>query len=146
MGTTSKSLECNNCLFKDFSEYWHYIKCLTKFQRDLVFASLLPKQQNILRASYNQGAWEDVIIRDNIDRILDHIKIEFGIDIILSRCKALKGKSVFLPRVVWEYLIKQLEGFAQSHKHYVLGGIFAVNCKSNNDVVLIVKSGSNVID
>ena len=146
MGTISKSLANDSCLFKDFSEYWHYTRHLTQFQRDLMFASLSSKQQNVLRSSYKQGAWEDIIVRDNIDSVLNHIKAEFDIDIISSRCRALRGKSVFLPRAVWEYLIKQLEGYAQSHKNYVLGGIFAVNCKSNNDVVLIVRSGSNVTD
>jgi hypothetical protein len=87
-----------------------------------------------------------VVARDNIDRVLEQIKNDFGIDMIMSRCKALRGESVFLPRVVWEYLIKQLEEFETIHKNYVLGGVEGVVCKKNNDVLLLVKTGSNVED
>ncbi len=139
-----KFMEDESCLFKDFSEYWHYTRCLTQLQRDLVFASLSPRQQHILKTSYNQGSWEDVVIRDSIDKIIDQIRTEFGFDMIEVRSRVLRGKNVYLPRVVWEYLSEELAEYPTAHTLYVLGGISSISCKSNNEVVLVIKAGSDI--
>jgi hypothetical protein len=63
--------------FKDFSEYWYYVKKLTKEQRDAIFNSLSSNQQEKLKSMYSDGGWEDLFIRDILDNILDGINKDY---------------------------------------------------------------------
>ena len=131
-------------VFKDFREYWHYTKSLDKNHRDLIFASLQQGQQDTLRASYRRGGWEDVIVRDTVNRAVDGIKKEFGYDMISVRCRVMAGKSVYMPRIVWEHFNQEMQKFSAEHALFVTGGIRAVACKQNADAVLIVRNDSPV--
>ena len=131
-----------NSIFQDFREYWHFTKCLNQNQRDLIFASLSPKQQRSISASYNKGGWGDVIMRDAINAVIDSIKVGFGCDMISIRCRAISGKSVYMPRMAWEHFINEMENFSIVHSRFVSSGIRGIICKNNPDVVLIIRNDS----
>jgi len=133
-----------NGTFKDFKEYWHFTKCLNQNQRDLIFASLPPKQQHLIKASYNRGGWGDVIMRDAINKVINSVKAEFNCDMLSVRCRVLSDKSVYVPRDAWDYFVSEMEKFSIEHSYFVFGEIRGIVCKSNTDVVLVVKNNSLV--
>jgi len=137
------SFESSSDLFKGFGEWRHFTRCLTKNQKDILFDSLSASQRKKINTSLHCGGWIDVEMRDKINAIIDYIQKEYNINLIESRCKVLKKKSVYLPKPLWDYIIYSLQDFPAQHKIYVIGGIKAVICKDNPEVVLLVRSDSN---
>ena len=127
-------------VFKDFAEYWYYVRHFSNRQRKLIFDSLSIDQQNFLNKSYTDGYWEDVFFRNTIDKKIDKLKKEDKYDILDIRNRVLSGKSVYLPYEFWERILKEIGSYPFEHSFFVLGGIVAKRCKNNKDVVLLLKS------
>ncbi|HUS48935.1 MAG TPA: hypothetical protein VMZ91_02115 [Candidatus Paceibacterota bacterium] len=127
-------------VFKDFAEYWHYVRHFSNRQRKLIFDSLPTDQQDFLNKSYTEGYWEDVFYRNAINKKIDKFKKEDKYDILDIRNKVLSGKSVYLPYEFWEKILKEIGLYRLEHSFFVLGGIRAKRCNKNRDVVLLLKS------
>ena len=136
----------SNLLFNSFDEYWHYVKYLTENQRDILFNSLSTKQQQKIKKSYQHGGWHDLIMRDELDAIADNIQEKYGVNLIELRCRALRGKSVYVSLDFWYDINTMLQKYQESHKYYLIGEIEAVVCKENQNVVLLVKEDSGIED
>ena len=132
-------------IFEDFEEYWHYVKSLSIKQRNILFSSLPFEQQDKIRKSVSSGGWGDLFYRDCLNQIVDQIKDRYGIDLIDVRLKVLSGKTVYMPRGVWEEaMMAILESEADDRNtKFIIGNIKAVPAKADpNRTVVILTEGS----
>jgi len=112
-------------VFSDFAEYWHFVKSINKTQRDIIFNSLPADQQENLQSSYEDGGWEDIFMRNQIDKDIDNLKKDYNVDILSIRSKVLSGRSHFMKLSDWS-IVNEIFGVYQSrHSDYVLGGLHA---------------------
>jgi len=110
-------------VFKDFTEYWHFVKNISKEQRDTIFNSLSTDQQKFLRELYQSGGWEDLFMRNTIDKILDDLTKNYDIDLLLIRAKIIGGKSCTIDKNKWTFVKDLFQDFDYSHTAYIFGGI-----------------------
>jgi len=110
-------------IFKNFAEYWCYAKWFTDHQRDIILSNLDDTQRKNLISSYKNGGWEDLVIRDELDKKIDMLKKSTGIDLLACRCKIMSGKSVHMKKDEWELIKEMFKNYKASHTYYVLGGI-----------------------
>jgi len=125
-----------NSVFKNFADYWFYAKFLSSDQREVILSNLSDDQRDALLESYKNGGWEDLVVRNEIDKLLEEVKCSLGIDMLEIRCKVLSGKSVYIKRSKWDYIIDIFGSFKPKHNNYILGNLFAQN--ADDDTVLIV--------
>lgn len=125
-------------VFSNFLEYWYFVKNFTSEQRIAFFNSLSPSEKRQLEQSYDRGGWQDLFMRNSINEIIDAVKERFGYDMVSVRAKVLSGKSVYIPRVLWDYVVTELEEFDSSYTVFVLGGIKGVVCSANDKVVAVL--------
>lgn len=125
-------------VFANFSEYWHYVRFLSDSQRNIIFGSLSESEKSRIRRSYNRGGWTDLMMRNTLDTLLDEIIDYHSVDLIEIKGKVIRGKSVYVSKSLWDYVEYRLEMIDISHKQYIIGGIKAIVCKSNREVVLLV--------
>ncbi|NJL70441.1 MAG: hypothetical protein HC888_01925 [Candidatus Competibacteraceae bacterium] len=128
--------------FQNFNEYWHYAKHLSVFQRQILYSSLSKVCRKRLEQSCERGAWLDVIKRSEIDAIIDTLNDKHMINLIGIRVKVLQGKSIYVPRKVWEDVSFALADYEPKHKNFAVGGIKFSVCKENEEVVLLLPSNS----
>jgi hypothetical protein len=131
-------------VFKNFTEYWHYARNLSDNQRQIILNSLPQEQQYYLVHSYKIGGWDCVFARNKINDVLDTLKKDFNYDLLEIKVKVLKGKSVYLPLEFWYKACQLIGDYDIEHSNYVLGGIKAVKCKTNKEVVLLVREDVSV--
>lgn len=112
-------------IFKDFTEYWYYAKKLSKEQRDTIFNSLSSNQQKKLKEMYCDGGWEDLFMRDVLDKILDDLKKNYDIDLLALKIKVLKGKKQNIEKNKWILITELFEDFDSKHTNYIFGGMTA---------------------
>tara|TARA_Y100000310_G_scaffold188861_1_gene188848 strand:- start:4335 stop:4754 length:420 start_codon:yes stop_codon:yes gene_type:complete len=129
----------NKMLFKNFTEYWYYARNLSDSQRKIILDCLPQEQQYYLVHSYKMGGWDCVFARNKIDEILDDVKKRYKYDILEIKSKVIRGKSVYLPLEFWQEICQRIGDYGIEHTEYVLGGIKAVQCKANEEVVLLVR-------
>jgi len=110
-------------IFKDFSEYWYYAKKLTKEQRDTIFNSLSSNQQKKLSSMYMEGGWEDVFMRDILDKMLDDLNKDYNINLLSIRIKVLKGKKQNIEKNKWALITEMFGDYDAKHTNYIFGGI-----------------------
>lgn len=139
---SNKQLE-KTLIFKDFGEYWYFAKYLSIEQRHTIFDSLSHNQKRLLNDSFKDGEWEDVFSRNIINELVVEFENQYNVNLISVKCKVMKGKSVYLPKHVWNDALELLSQFKSKHILFVLGGIRAVECSKNKDVVLIVPLSSS---
>ena len=126
--------------FKDFSEYWYFVRNLPENHRKLIFDSLSPKNKIVLETSYLREGYADVQQKNEVDGIVDILKDKYGYDILDLRCKVLKGKSVYVPTKFWKLIKEYMRRYSPDITIHVNGGIAAEPCDNNEDVVLLVAS------
>ena len=123
-------------VFKNFEEFWHHTRELSERQRDIIFHTLPSNQQERLRRSFRSDGWEDLFLRNEIDELIEDLRIELGFDVIYMRCRVLMGKSYYMKREVWEYLTSIFSNYPDEHSFYAIGGLVAQDV--NEEAVLIV--------
>lgn len=139
-----KASRKKNYLFNEFSDYWHFARYLTTNQKDAIMQALSKNEVAIIQESYRQGQWVDLIIRDELDSLVDEIQLKHNINLIEIRCKVLKGYSVYVSKELWDEVIFRLKDIDEIKKRYLVGGLAASMCKINNDVVFLSRKGSSV--
>jgi hypothetical protein len=130
------------CIFRDFSDYWHCAKNLSREQRDSIFNSLPNEHQEKLRKSYFDGGWEDLFMRDILDKILDRINNDFNTNLLSLRIKILKGKNQEIDKKKWAVIVDMFDDFDDKYTNYIFGGITAEVV--NESCVLLKKDESLV--
>jgi len=111
--------------FDGFQDYWHLVKSLNEFQRDTLFSSLPKDQQERLFKSFIDGGWEDLFMRNKLDKLVEDIKKEINQDLINIRCRLFMGKCHYMKLSEWKYIKDRLSECASKPKHlqYLLSGI-----------------------
>jgi hypothetical protein len=128
----------NNDVFADFAEYWFYAKYLDKSQRDTIFNSLSSEQQKNIQKSYHVCGWEDVFMRNHVDKRLDELKEEYNIDLLRIKYKVLSGKSHFMKKKDWDFIVDVFMEYDKKHTKYIFEGIDV--SVENKDTVLLFRS------
>jgi hypothetical protein len=141
----NKQLE-KSMVFKDFTEYWYFARYLSTEQRDTIYKSLSQKQQKLLSNSFKDGDWEDVFSRNVINELVVEFENQYKINLLAVKCKVIQGKSVYMPKQTWNDALELLSQFKPKHIIFILGGIKAVECSQNKDVVLIIPTSSQLQD
>jgi len=121
-----------NKAFRNFSEYWHFVKNLPEHQRKLLVNSMSRTEQKALKSSYDDGGWEDLFMRNACDEILDVIKnhtksesVTEGIDLLDIRMKILSGRTQLMHQSLWTYVQNCFKGVPFDHIAYIFDGIIA---------------------
>ena len=134
-------MAANSNIFKDFLEYWYFIRYLSANQKKIIFNSLSQQEQKSLTLSCERGGWSDVLNRNIIDEMVDEIKDIYGFDLIDMRYKVLHNESVYVPTDFWEMIEEDLSNYEYENVFHLIGGIKPVKCKKNKNVTLLVKEG-----
>jgi hypothetical protein len=129
-------------IFRDFSEYYHYIRHLSSSQKEKILSSLSRREAKNLENSFRLGGWEDLLIRNDLDKKVSNFKKKYNFDLLNSRIKVMSKKSVYLDKIIWEEIIKEISEFEDKHSSYLIGGIDAVNIDPKT--VLLIKKGTQV--
>ena len=124
-------MSAKNVFFRNFAEFWHYTRSLSKLQREAIFNILPSKERDDLKKSYEKGGWEDVFYMDLIDSWMDDIKKQYGLDLIGIKCKVLHGKSVYVNKKNWHKITEDLKQYDEKYVKYVIGGIVAKEEQEN---------------
>ena len=129
-------------LFENFSEFWKHVRILDDTQREIIFSSLPKDEQEDIQSSYDKGGWEDLFMRNKLDKLLDKIKKDTGLDLIDIRCRVVtKNKSVYINKDQWNHIYNLVhESVAKdkkSHLNYILGGMKAT--EENKETILLIK-------
>lgn len=125
-------------IFKDFCEYWYFARYLSENQRTTVFNSLPSDQRKYLNSSYRRGEWNDVLLRNKIDEVIDELKDKYGYDLLELRIKVFAGKSVYIPTKFWEIVFEEMDKYDQRYTQYIMAGIKDIQCKENPNVTLLI--------
>jgi len=130
--------------FETFSEYWHFARCLSQTQRDAIYDSLSNSERLHIEKSFKRGGWMDLMMRNKLDVFIDDVKHKWGYDLLEIRSKVLSGKSVYLPTILWDYVLEKVYDidYGEEHSQFILGGIRSVICDSNDQVVLLLPANS----
>ena len=131
-------------LFKNFTEFWLHTHELSEKQRDIIFSCLPINQQKKIQKSFSSEGWEDLFFRNKIDKIIDEIKEDFGIDIIFMRCKVLSGHSYYMKAATWEYIADMFRRFSYDNVYYALGDLKSRSV--NPQTVLILSQSEKETD
>lgn len=128
-----------NTVFQSFAEYWYYARFLTDKQKELLFKSFSDTEKEGIMTSYIKDGWSDLFVRNSIDKIIDEIKDATKYDLLEIRAKVLMGKSVYIPKSLWQMIIESLHPYEKNATQYVIGDIHAVKSSANPNVVLLTK-------
>lgn len=119
----NKSPKKRKKIFKDFGEYWHFAKFLSENQRDIIAKSLSKTEQKSLKTSYKNGGWEDLLMRNTCDYILELIKKQYNIDLLELRQKVISGQSQLVQKKFWNYINLYFDKCSWDHISYIFGGL-----------------------
>lgn len=134
-------MKTDNVIFEDFAEYWSHTKLLSPEQRDIIFNSLPEAQQKMIQKSYHEGAWEDIFMRNHLDKCLDDLKNNHDLDILAIKTQVLSGHSHFMKLSDWVFLENIFKDYDSYHTQYIFGGINIEHLDDN--AILITKKREN---
>lgn len=125
-------------VFKNFTEYWYYARCLSIEQRRLILKSIPEDQRKSLERSYIKEGYCDLFYRNDVNIKIDELKEAYGYDLLEIRIKALKGKSIYVPTKFWKVVEEQFKNFNLDVIQFLLGGLKAIPEEKNDQVCLII--------
>jgi len=108
-------------IFKDFGEFWHFTRNLPQKHMDIIFHALPQEEQVEIRHSYKQGGWDDLFKHNQINRLVDEIEETLSVNLIYVRCKVMSGKSYYMKKSDWNYIVNLFGPHDPKHYYYVLG-------------------------
>ncbi len=107
-----------------FERFWRKFKYRSVEDRANHFNSLSKTQQSKLLQSFYSDGWFEKFIQDYLDKQLDTIKQEYGIDVIQMRLQAIKNGKIFLiQKPIWDYIIRSLSVFETYDSDVFFGGL-----------------------
>jgi len=109
--------------FKDFAEYWHFVKNLPENQRRLLVNAMSKTEQKALKLSYDKGGWNDLFMRNACDSTLEEIQKQTGVDLLTVRVKVLAGKTQLMHKSLWHYVNECFERVPPEHIAYIFDNI-----------------------
>lgn len=125
-------------VFKNFTEYWYYVRYLSREQRKIIFKSLSSNQRKFLDSSYLREGWCDLFYRNEVNIKIDELRESYGYNVLDIRLKALRGKSVYVPSKFWKIVEEQFGQHIPEAVDFAVGGLKAIPDEENDQVCLIV--------
>lgn len=124
--------------FKSFQEFFALTRPMNETQRDRLLECLpSSERRHLLRARSAEG-WDDLLIANQIDALVDQIKDEFNEDLILLRIQVLSGQIRKVRKAFWTYINDVFAPYSIRHKWQIFEGISARD--HTNEWVLLVPS------
>lgn len=120
---TSDPQKRSKKVFRNFAEYWHFIRVLTRQQQDVIANSLTPSERRSLRQSFEKGGWNSLIMRNACDYTIDRIKDNYDIDLLELRMLIFSGKPQLIQKAFWHHVKSCFEEVEWQYQSYIFGGI-----------------------
>jgi len=112
-----------NFIFKNYEEYFKLTRPLSLFQRKKIFGDLSPSERDFLENDFDKNGWEDLLIKNEINRRADSIKKKYNRDLFLIRIKILSRKKVKVKRSFWNHVVSTFSDMTNEYLDQILGGI-----------------------
>lgn len=123
-------------VFDDFQEFFSLTRPMTDTQREVLIKCLDPNERRSLLKARKSEGWEDLVIQNEIDFLLDQIKEEFKEDLIYIRIQVLSGHVCKIRKAFWFYVNDVFCNFSIRHKWHIFEGVAAK--EYNKDWILLV--------
>ena len=131
-------------VFKNFEEYWYYARFFTDRQKEILLKSFSRAEKDNIMTSYINEGWSELFTHNSLDKIIDDFKNKSGYDLLDIRTKVLKGKSVYMPKHLWNSIINLLQPYIESQSsNYIIGGIYVIDSSANPNIVLLTNDPVN---
>ena len=123
-------------VFQNFQEFFSLTRPLSSVQRTKLLNSLPHKERQQLLKALDDEGWEDLLIRNELDELLNTIKIDFDKDLVLIRIQVLSGQKVEIKKTFWTYVNDLFNPYSMFHKKYIFDGIKTIE-QGDDSYVLI---------
>lgn len=118
-------------VFYDFQEFFSLTRPMTDMQRDALIKCLDPNERKSLLKARKTEGWEDLLMQNEIDFLLDQIKDEFKEDLVYIRIQVLSGRVCKLRKAFWSYVNDVFCNFSMRHKWHIFEGLSAKEYKKD---------------
>lgn len=127
----------SNFVFKNYAEYFRLTRPLSIFQRKRLFDNLSPSEKSYLENDFDKSGWEELLVRNEINRRADIIKSKYNKDLFSIRIDILSNKKVRVSRSFWNHVISTFADFPSVYLRQILGGIISrVDDKDSSYLIL----------
>jgi hypothetical protein len=128
----------NERFFDGYQEFFVLTRPMNENQRDIILECLpSSERRHLLRARSAEG-WDDLLIANQIDALVDQIKDEFNEDLFLLRIQILSGQIRKVRKAFWVYINDVFSQYSIRHKWQIFEGVMARD--HTNEWVLLVPS------
>lgn len=124
--------------FDSFQEFFALTRPMNEMQREMLLECLPSSERRLLLRARLAEGWDDLLIANQIDTLVDQIKDEFNEDLILLRIQVLSGQIRKVRKAFWNYVNDVFAPYSIRHKWQLFEGITARD--HTGDWVLLVPS------
>jgi hypothetical protein len=110
-------------VFQNYSEYFKLTRPLNLFQRKKIFGDLSPSERGFLEDDFDKNRWEELLIKNEVNRRADAIKKKYNKDLFLMKIKILSGKKIRVKKSFWSYVVGNFSDIPGEYTDQILGGI-----------------------
>lgn len=128
--------------FENFQEFFSLTRPMTESQRERLLECLPSSERKYLLRARSSEGWDDLLIVNYIDELVDQIKDEFNQDLILIRIQVLSGQIRKVRKAFWIYANDVFAPYSIRHKWQIFEGITARD-HTNGWVLLVPSRGHN---
>jgi len=127
----------SNFVFKNYAEYFRLTRPLSIFQRKRLFDNLSPSEKSYLENDFDKSGWEELLVRNEINRRADIIKRKYNKDLFLIRINILSNKEVRVSRSFWNHVISTFADFPSMYLRQILGGVISRADDSDSSFLIL---------
>ena len=124
-------------IFNNYAEYFRLTRPLSIFQRKRLFDNLSPSERDFLEVDFDRNGWEELLVRNEINRRADLVKKKYNKDLFLIRIKILGGKRVRVKRAFWNHVISTFADIPSIYLNQVLGGVISRADRDDSSFVIL---------
>ena len=125
---------------RSFGDWWMRHSEMTHEDREKSFSSLTRRERKELITSLYEENWHELFYQNQIDELLDYVKIKYGIDLIDLRIKALKHKKIFIHKKVWNDIEELFWEYKDVYDLGIVFGGLVVSLASPKGSHYVIKS------
>ncbi len=112
--------------------FWFEYLSKSKRVREKYFDSLSRSEQEVLKKSFWDDGWYELVLQNEVDETLDYVKEMYKIDLIDLRIRALKGEVFNISKSIWEHIEQLLLEYGEIYNTDIIFGGLVV-CGSDKD-------------
>tara|TARA_Y100000034_G_C6887605_1_gene407743 strand:- start:1805 stop:2224 length:420 start_codon:yes stop_codon:yes gene_type:complete len=131
-------------IFKNYAEYFRITRPLNLFQRKRIFGDLSPSERDFLESDFDKNGWEDLLIKNEINRRSDSIKKKYNRDLFLIKIKLLSKKKIKVKKSFWNHVVNTFSDMPNEYLNQTIGGIVSyVDEEDSANVILQLDKGQH---